>query len=166
MQAIKQEWLITIIMENEAGALARIVGLFAQRGYNIEAMNVAVTEDPTMSRLSVEVLCTKAQHDQIVKQLNRLIEVIKVIELSQIKHVERELLLIRIRTPSPEIREEIRRLSDIFRSQIIDVTDSSYAIQVVGKSSKIRAFIKAVPKGCILEVAHTGKTAIERGVTA
>ncbi len=154
--------LLSVLMENEPGALARVVGLFAQRGYNIESLTVAPTEDKTLSRMT---LVTKGEDkviEQITKQLNKLIEVVKVIDLTEGAHVERELMLIKVKAPTP-VREEIKRTADIFRGQIIDVTPTSYTIQLTGTSDKLDAFIEALSGMQILEVARTGVSGVSRG---
>lgn len=154
--------ILSVLMENEPGALARVVGLFAQRGYNIETLTVAPTEDATLSRMT---LVTKGEDrviEQITKQLNKLIEVVKVIDLTEGVHVERELMLIKVKAPAAA-REEIKRSADIFRGQIIDVTPTSYTIQLTGTSDKLDAFIEALTGTTIIEVVRSGVSGISRG---
>lgn len=154
--------LLSVLMENEPGALARVVGLFAQRGYNIESLTVAPTEDATLSRMT---LVTKGEDkvvEQITKQLNKLIEVVKVIDLTEGAHVERELMLIKVKAPMP-VREEIKRTADIFRGQVIDVTPTSYTIQLTGTSDKLDAFIEALSGMQIIEVVRSGVSGVSRG---
>lgn len=154
--------VISILLENEPGALSRVVGLFSARGYNIETLTVAPTEDETLSRMT---LVTKGSDDvieQITKHLNRLIEVVKVVDLSEGPHIERELMLIKVRAVGKE-REEIKRMADIFRGRIIDVTDKSYTIELTGDQGKIEAFIEALDRSAILETVRTGVSGIGRG---
>ena len=154
--------VISILLENEPGALSRVVGLFSARGYNIETLTVAPTEDETLSRMT---LVTKGSDDvieQITKHLNRLIEVVKVVDLSEGPHIERELMLIKVRAVGKE-REEIKRMADIFRGRIIDVTDKSYTIELTGDQRKIEAFIGALDRSAILETVRTGVSGIGRG---
>lgn len=149
-------------MENEAGALSRVAGLFSSRGYNIESLTVAATEDATLSRMTLVTAGSDDVIEQITKQLNKLIEVVKVVDLSEGDHIERELMLIKIRAIGKD-REEIKRLSDIFRGRVIDVTDKSYTIELTGTGSKLDAFIGAVDRGSILETVRTGASGIGRG---
>lgn len=154
--------IISLLMENEAGALSRVAGLFSSRGYNIESLTVAATEDATLSRMTLVTTGSDDVIEQITKQLNKLIEVVKVVDLSEGDHIERELMLIKIRAIGKD-REEIKRLSDIFRGRIIDVTDKSYTIELTGTGSKLDAFIGAVDRGSILETVRTGASGIGRG---
>lgn len=149
-------------MENEAGALSRVAGLFSSRGYNIESLTVAATEDSTLSRMTLVTTGSDDVIEQITKQLNKLIEVVKVIDLSEGNHIERELMLIKVRATGKD-REEIKRLADIFRGRIIDVTDKSYTIELTGTGSKLDAFIEAIERGAILETVRTGASGIGRG---
>ena len=149
-------------MENEAGALSRVAGLFSSRGYNIESLTVAATEDSTLSRMTLVTTGSDDVIEQITKQLNKLIEVVKVIDLSEGNHIERELMLIKVRAIGKD-REEIKRLADIFRGRIIDVTDKSYTIELTGTGSKLDAFIEAIERGAILETVRTGASGIGRG---
>ena len=132
--------IISVLLENEAGALARVVGLFAARGYNIETLNVAPTEDPTLSRMTIVTIGSEAVIEQITKHLNRLIEVVKVVDLTDGYFVEREMMLIKIRAVGKE-REEIKRTTDIFRGRIIDVSDRAYTVELTGDKAKLDAFI-------------------------
>lgn len=155
-------YLISVLMENEAGSLSRVVGLFSQRGYNIETLNVAPTDDPTLSRLTLTTNVSVEKIEQITKQLHKLIEIVKVIELSDSVHIERELMLIKVRATGVN-REEIKRNADIFRAQIVDVTPSIYTIQIVGDSEKLDGFIDVMGKDKILEVVRSGVIGIARG---
>ena len=149
-------------MENEAGALSRVAGLFSSRGYNIESLTVAATEDPTLSRMTLVTTGSDDVIEQITKQLNKLIEVVKVVDLSDGNHIERELMLMKVRATGKD-REEIKRVADIFRGRIIDVTDKSYTIELTGTGSKLDAFIEAMERGNILETVRTGASGIGRG---
>ncbi len=149
-------------MENEAGALSRVAGLFSSRGYNIESLTVAATEDATLSRMTLVTTGSDDVIEQITKQLNKLIEIVKVVDLSEGNHIERELMLIKVRVIGKD-REEIKRLADIFRGRIIDVTDKSYTIELTGTGSKLDAFIETIERGAILETVRTGASGIGRG---
>jgi acetolactate synthase I/III small subunit len=154
--------IIAILLENEAGALSRVVGLFAQRNYNIETLTVAPTEDETLSRLTVTTRGDASKIEQIMKQLNKLIEVVKVMDLTDGDHVERELMLIKLRAQGTH-RAELKRTTDIFRGQIIDVTETSYTVQLTGPSGKLDAFIRAIDRAVILEVVRSGVSGVGRG---
>jgi acetolactate synthase-1/3 small subunit len=154
--------IIAVLLENEAGALSRVVGLFAQRNYNIETLTVAPTEDETLSRLTVTTRGDASKIEQIMKQLNKLIEVVKVMDLTDGDHVERELMLIKVRAEGTA-RSELKRTTDIFRGQIIDVTDTSYTVQLTGPSGKLDGFIRAIGKAVVLEVVRSGVSGISRG---
>lgn len=154
--------IIAVLLENEPGALSRVVGLFAQRNYNIESLTVAPTEDPTLSRLTLTTIGNNSKIEQIMKHLYKVVEVVKVVDLSESEHVERELMLVKIRAEG-EARAEVKRTADIFRGQIIDVTPNGYTVQLSGPSDKLDAFIRAIGKLAILEVARTGVSGIGRG---
>jgi len=154
--------IIAVLLENEAGALSRVVGLFAQRNYNIETLTVAPTEDPTLSRLTLTTQGDDSKIEQIMKHLYKIIEVVKVVDLSDTEHVERELMLIKLRAEGVA-REEVKRTTDIFRGQIIDVTPTGYIVQLAGPSDKLDAFIRAVGKISIVEVVRSGVSGISRG---
>ncbi len=149
-------------METEAGALPRVAGLFSSRGYNIESLTVAATEDSTLSRMTLVTTGSDDVIEQITKQLNKLIEVVKVVDLSEGNHIERELMLIKVRAVDND-REEIKRMADIFRGRIIDVTDKSYTIELTGTGSKLDAFVEAMNRTTILETVRTGASGIGRG---
>ncbi|WP_220637370.1 acetolactate synthase small subunit [Georgfuchsia toluolica] len=154
--------IISILLENEAGALSRVSGLFSARAYNIESLTVAPTEDPSMSRMTIVSIGSDDVIEQITKQLNKLIDVVKVVDLSEAAHIERELMLVKVRAMGKD-REELKRISDIFRGRIIDVTDSTYAIELTGNSAKLDAFIEAIDRALILETVRTGVCGIGRG---
>jgi len=154
--------IISLLIENEPGALSRVVGLFSARGYNIETLTVAPTEDLSLSRMTIVTRGSEEIIEQITKHLNRLIEVVKVIDLSDHPHIERELMLIKVRAVGKE-REEMKRMADIFRGRIIDVTDKTYTIELTGDSTKLDAFIEALEDDVILETVRTGSSGISRG---
>ncbi len=158
----KRRRIISVLMENEPGALSRVVGLFSQRGYNIESLNVAPTEDDSLSRLTLTSVGDDLAIEQITKNLNKLIDVVKLVDLSEGSHIERELMMIKVRATG-SMREEVKRSVDIFRGQIIDVTQSTYTIQLLGNSEKLSAFIDAVGETIVLEVVRTGVSGISRG---
>lgn len=154
--------IISVLLENESGALARLVGLFAQRGYNIDSLNVAPTDDATLSRLTLVTHGNDQVIEQISKQLHKLIEVVKVSDISEAAHIERELMLVKVKASGNQ-REEVKRCADIFRGQIIDVTPATYTIQLVGTSDKLDAFIQALGTTPIMEVVRSGASGIARG---
>lgn len=154
--------IISMLVENESGALSRVSGLFSARGYNISALNVAPTEDDTLSRLTLVTEGTDQQIEQIVKHLNRLVDVVKVLDLTEGQHIERELMLIKV-SATGDMREEYMRLADIFRADIIDVTPTTYTIQMVGDSKKLDAFIDIIDSGLILETVRSGTVGVLRG---
>ena len=154
--------IISILLENEAGALSRVSGLFSARGYNIETLTVAPTEDVSLSRLTIVTTGSDEVIEQITKQLNKLIDVVKVVDLSEAAHIERELMLIKVRATGMD-REEMKRMADIYRGRIIDVTDSTYVIELTGSGSKLDSFIEAIEADLILETVRTGVSGIGRG---
>ncbi|MGK0440508.1 MAG: acetolactate synthase-1/3 small subunit [Pseudohongiellaceae bacterium] len=154
--------IISVLLENEPGALSRVVGLFSQRAYNIETLNVAPTEDPTLSRLTLTTVGNDSKIEQIIKHLNRLIDVVKLVDLSEGSHVERELMLIKVKATGAQ-RAEIKRTTDIFRGQIVDVGSTLYTIQILGTSDKLNAFIEALGEAAIIEVVRSGVSGIARG---
>jgi acetolactate synthase-1/3 small subunit len=154
--------IISILIENEAGALSRVAGLFSARGYNIESLTVAATEDATLSRMTLVTRGSDEIVEQITKQLNKLIDVVKLIDLAEAVHVERELMLVKVRAIESS-REEIKRLSEIFRGKIIDVTLTSYVIEMTGPSSKLDAFVLALGDEVIIEVVRSGPMGVSRG---
>ena len=154
--------IISILLENEAGALSRVSGLFSARGYNIETLTVAPTEDVSLSRLTIVTTGSDEVIEQITKQLNKLIDVVKVVDLSEAAHIERELMLIKVRAAGKD-REEMKRMADIFRGRIIDVTETTYVIELTGSGSKLDSFIQAIDKDLILETVRTGVSGIGRG---
>ncbi len=154
--------IISLLMENEAGALSRVAGLFSARGYNIESLTVAVTEDPTLSRMTIVTAGSDEVIEQIIKQLNKLIDVVKVLDLNDGKFIERELMLVKVKATA-NFKDEMKRMCDIFRGRIIDVADNSYTIELTGSGSKLDAFLEALDKTAILETVRTGASGIGRG---
>lgn len=154
--------IISVLLENAPGALSRVVGLFSQRGYNIESLTVAPTEDATLSRLTLTTLGDDHKIEQITKHLNKLIDVVKLVDLTEGSHIERELMLIKVKASGAQ-RAEVKRCVDIFRGQIVDVTSSLYTIQITGASGKLDAFLLAVGDASIIEVVRTGVCGISRG---
>lgn len=154
--------LISILMENEPGALSRVVGLFSQRGYNIETLTVAPTEDATLSRLTMTTTGDEKKIEQITKHLNKLIEVVKLVDLTEGPHIEREIMLMKIKATGAQ-RAEVKRTVDIFRGQIVDVTATVYTVQLTGTTEKLEAFINAIGETQVLEVVRSGVSGIARG---
>ncbi|KXU39338.1 acetolactate synthase small subunit [Ventosimonas gracilis] len=154
--------IISLLLENEPGALSRVVGLFSQRNYNIESLTVAPTEDPTLSRLTLTTIGHDQMIEQITKNLNKLIDVVKLINLSENAHIERELLLVKVKASGAQ-RAEVKRTTDIFRGQIVDVTGSTYTIQLSGTSEKLDSFLQAIGTAAIVETVRSGVTGIARG---
>jgi acetolactate synthase-1/3 small subunit len=157
--------VISVLVENRVGVLARVAGLFTGRGFNIESLAVAETEEPTLSRMTIVTSGDARIIEQVTKQLNKLVDVIKVVDLSREHFVERELILVKVRA-EPEQRAEILRITDIFRGNIIDVSPKSYVIEVTGDGEKIRAFLDLIKPIGILEIVRTGPVALSRGSKA
>lgn len=154
--------IISILLENESGALSRVAGLFSARGYNIESLTVAPTEDETLSRLTLVTSGSEDVIEQITKQLNKLVDVVKLVDLTEGPHIERELLIIKVNA-NGAMRDEVKRLVDIFRGRIIDVTETTYTIELTGTSDKLDAFVQAVRGAGIVEVVRSGVSGIARG---
>ncbi len=154
--------ILSLLLENESGALSRVAGLFSARGYNIESLTVAPTEDPTLSRMTIVTSGSEEVIEQITKQLNKLIDVVKVFDLNEGRHIERELMLVKVRAEGV-VREEIKRTVDIFRGRIIDVTEKTYTVELTGPRDKLDAFLEAMDKRFILETVRTGSSGIGRG---
>jgi acetolactate synthase I/III small subunit len=150
-----------MLMENEPGALSRVIGLFSQRNYNINSLTVAPTDDSTLSRLTVTTIGDDRKIEQIVKHLNKLVDVVKLVDLTESSHIERELMLIKVKVSGAQ-RAEVMRLTEVFRGEIVDVTPTSYVVQLTGTSDKLDAFILALDDTSILEVARTGVSGISR----
>ena len=154
--------IISLLMENEAGALSRVAGLFSARAYNIESLTVAPTEDATLSRMTIVTIGSEDVIEQIIKQLNKLVDVVKVLDLTEGSHIERELMLVKVRAAGKD-REELKRMADIFRGRIIDVADLTYTIELTGTGTKLDAFLEAIDQSAILETVRTGASGIGRG---
>ncbi len=154
--------ILSLLLENEAGALSRVAGLFSARGYNIESLTVAPTEDATLSRMTIVTSGSDEVIEQITKQVNKLIDVVKVFDLNEGRHIERELMLIKLRADGKD-REEIKRTADIFRGRIIDVTEKTYTIELTGTGDKLDAFLEAINRELIIETVRTGACGIGRG---
>lgn len=154
--------IISVLMENEPGALSRVVGLFSQRNYNIDSLTVAPTEDKSLSRLTLTTSGDERRIEQITKHLNKLVDVVKLVDLTEGAHIERELMLIKVKASGTQ-RAEVKRTTDIFRGQIVDLTNSVFSIQMTGASDKLDAFITALGENVVLEVARTGVSGISRG---
>jgi acetolactate synthase I/III small subunit len=154
--------IISLLMENESGALSRVAGLFSARGYNIESLTVAPTEDPTLSRMTIVTRGSEDVIEQIAKQLNKLVDVVKILDLTEGEHIERELMLVKVLATGKD-REEMKRMADIFRGRVIDVTDQTYTIELTGDGGKLNAFLEALPASAILETVRTGASGIGRG---
>ncbi len=156
--------ILSLLLENESGALSRVVGLFAQRGYNIESLTAAPTDDPTQSRITIATVGDEKTLEQIEKQLHKLIDVLRVKELSQEAYVEREIMLVKLQSSSHSGREEVKRCSEIFRGQIIDITPSLFTVQLTGASDKLDAFLNTVrPIAEIVELVRSGVIGMGRG---
>ena len=155
--------IISVLMENESGALSRVAGLFSARGYNIESLTVAPTEDASLSRMTLVTIGSEEIVEQITKQLNKLVDVVKLADISDGTHIERELMLIKLRAQGDAARSEIKRMVDIFRARIIDVSDDTFTVELTGSGDKLDAFIKAVDTGFIMETVRSGATGISRG---
>ncbi|MFO8025549.1 acetolactate synthase small subunit [Thiohalophilus sp.] len=158
--------IISLLMENEAGALSRVAGLFSARGYNIESLTVAPTEDPSLSRMTVVTSGSEEIIEQIFKQLNKLVDIVRLADISEGNHIERELMMVKVSTPSDHERAELKRMADIFRGRILDVTDETYIIELTGNGSKLDAFLSAVDANLIIETVRSGATGISRGSRA
>lgn len=156
--------IISMLLENESGALSNVAGLFSQRGYNIESLTVAPTEDSTLSRLTLVTNGTDEVIEQITKQLNKLVDVVKLVDQTGGSYIERELMLIKVRVEGAQQRDEIKRLSDIFNGRVIDVTDVIYTIEVVGTVDKLDALIGAIDNTTILETVRSGTIGLARGI--
>lgn len=154
--------IISVLVENQFGVLARISGLFSGKGYNIDSLCVAETEDPTVSRMTLVVSATDQTMEQVTKQLNRLVDVIKVQDLTDSEYVERELVLIKVEAEGSN-RSEVIQIVDIFRARIVDVNPATLTIEATGEQGKITAMINMLEPYKVREIVRTGKVAIQRG---
>lgn len=155
--------IISVLMENESGALSRVAGLFSARGYNIESLTVAPTEDPSLSRMTLVTVGPENVVEQIIKQLNKLVDVVKLADITEGSHIERELMMIKVRASTDKQRDEMKRMADVFRGNILDVTDETYIIELTGTGDKLDAFINAINQKDIIETVRSGATGISRG---
>ncbi|MGD8709485.1 MAG: acetolactate synthase small subunit [Ectothiorhodospiraceae bacterium] len=155
--------IISILVENEFGALGRIAGLFTARGYNIDCLTVAPTDDATLSRMTLVTIGDDRIIEQIIKQLNKLLDVVKVLDITEATHIEREMMLVKVQATTGESREEFKRLADIFRGRVLDVTDKTYTIELTGTSSKLDAFLEVIGRKTPVEVVRSGVIGIARG---
>jgi acetolactate synthase-1/3 small subunit len=158
--------IISVLLENESGALSRVAGLFSARGYNIESLTVAATEDRTLSRLTMVTRGDDQIIEQILKQLNKLIDVVKVVDITEGAHLEREVILVKVQAKGGEARDEMMRLIEIFKGKIVDVTETTYTLEMTGDSAKISSFIEGLKNTNILETVRSGITGISRGKSA
>jgi acetolactate synthase-1/3 small subunit len=155
--------ILSILLENESGALSRVIGLFSQRGYNIESLTVATTDDPTLSRMTIQTVGDQKVLEQIEKQLHKLVDVLRVSELTEAAHVEREIMLVKLHAVGT-VRDEIKRCADIFRGQVVDITPNLYTVQVAGTSDKLNAFLHTIAEVAeVVEVVRSGIIGISRG---
>lgn len=155
--------IISILIENESGALSRVAGLFSARGYNIESLTVAPTQDESLSRMTLVTLGSDEVIEQITKQLNKLIDVVKLIDITAHEHIQRELMLVKVLSVDNAARQEVMRLVDIFRGRTIDVSPTTFVIEVTGEKSKLDAFLGGLESGSIIEVVRSGVTGVMRG---
>lgn len=155
--------IISILMENEAGALSRVAGLFSARGYNIESLTVGTTEDPSLSRMTIVTRGSAEIIEQILKQLNKLVDVVKLLDLCEGQHIERELMLLKLHAADKDAREEFKRLAEIFSGNIVDVTEEVYIIELADTSERIEAFLTAVDSRAIIETVRSGVIGISHG---
>lgn len=158
--------IISLLVENESGALSRISGLFSARGYNIESLTVATTEDPTLSRMTIVTTGSDKIIEQITKQLNKLIDVVKLQDMTEGNYIEREMMFIKVKAVGESKRSEIQRLSDIFRARIIDVSDTTFCIELTGAGDKLDAYINTLHETDVIEVVRSGSMGIIRGEKA
>jgi acetolactate synthase-1/3 small subunit len=158
--------IISVLLENEAGALSRVAGLFSARGYNIESLTVAPTDDPSLSRMTIVTSGTDAIIEQITKQLNKLIDVVKLRDLTEGKHLGRELMLVKVSASTADQKDDIKRLVDIFRGRYIDVTESTYTLELTGSTEKVDAFLESLSQVELIEVVRSGMLGIGRGKNA
>lgn len=155
--------IISILLENEAGALSRVAGLFSARGYNIESLTVAITEDPSLSRMTIVTSGSENIIEQINKQLNKLIDVVKVADITEGSHIERELMMVKVDASDTASKDELQRLADIFKGRIIDVSENIYTVELTGEGEKLNSFLEAVDAKTIIETVRSGATGIARG---
>lgn len=155
--------ILAIRLENQPGALSRVVSMFSARAYNIDSLTVASTEDETLSRMTIVTHGSDEVIEQIIKQINKIVDVASVTDITEQRHVERELLLVKVRAANAEVREEMHRLVAVFRGRINDVTDRSFIIEITGTGGKLDAFLAALPQSSIKETVRTGVAGVTRG---
>lgn len=155
--------IFSLLLENESGALARVAGLIAARGYNIQSLTVAPTDDQTVSRMTLVTSGDDAIIEQISKQLNKLVDVIKLVDVTEGEHIERELMLVKVKTATAQAREDIHRVVQVFRGHVVDLTRSTCTVELTGAGDKLEAFLAALDTASILEVVRSGPSAIARG---
>lgn len=158
--------IISVLIENESGALSRVAGLFSARGYNIESLTVAETEDPSLSRMTIVTSGSDDVIEQIIKQLNKLVDVVKLADITEGQYIERELMMVKVKAKDSTWRDELQRLTDIFRGRIVDVTDDTFTLELTGDGDKLDAFIKAIDEASIIETVRSGVAGIARGSRA
>ena len=163
---VNERHTISILMENAAGALSRVAGLFSARAYNIESLAVAPTEDPTVSRMTLVTSGSPQIIEQITKQLNKLVDVIKLVDLNEGPHIERELMLVKVRAASPEHRAELKRMADIFDATVVDITDISFTVELTGSRQRLDDFVEAVGVRHVMEMARSGVLGLLKGSKA
>ncbi|HAC33118.1 MAG TPA: acetolactate synthase small subunit [Gammaproteobacteria bacterium] len=155
--------IISLLLENEPGALSRVAGLFSARGYNIESLTVAPTDDPSVSRMTIVTDGESSTLEQIVKQLNKLVDVIKLMDITDGEHLDRELMLVKVRATSGSARDEVERLTRAFAARIVEITRQSVVVEVTGNNDKLRGFLDVLESGSLIEVVRSGPCAISRG---
>ncbi|MCP4187215.1 MAG: acetolactate synthase small subunit [Gammaproteobacteria bacterium] len=158
--------IISLLVENEAGALSRISGLFSARGYNIDSLTVASTEDPTLSRMTIVSVGSDRIIEQITKQLNKLVDVVKLQDFTEGNYIEREMMFIKVKAQSEPQRAEVHRLSGIFRARVVDVSETTFCIELTGSGDKLDAYINALQENDVIEVVRSGSMGILRGEKA
>jgi len=163
---VRPRHILSLLMENETGALSRVSGLFSQRGYNIESLTVAPTDDPTLSRMTVVTKGNDASIEQVIKQLNKLVDIVKVMELSDYAHIEREIMFVKVAATDMESCASIKRMADIFRANVIDVKNKMYTIEITGSPDKLDGFLETIEERKVIEVVRSGAMGITRGSNA
>ena len=165
-KVVRTRHIISLLMENETGALSRVSGLFSQRGYNIESLTVAPTDDPTLSRMTLVTKGNDASIEQVIKQLNKLVDIVKVMELSDYAHIEREIMFVKVAANNMESCASIKRMADIFRASVIDVKNKMYTIEITGRPDKLDGFLETMEDHKVVEVVRSGAMGITRGSNA
>jgi acetolactate synthase I/III small subunit len=158
--------ILSLLLENESGALSRVAGLIAARGYNIESLTVAPTDDATVSRMTLVTSGDDAIIEQITKQLNKLVDVIKLVDVTEGEHIERELMLVKVKAATAQARDDVQRVAQVFRAHVVDLTRATWVVELTGGGEKLEAFLAALDPAAILEVVRSGPSAISRGSKA